>query len=114
MVRELRTLDGAVVGIGFDPGDGHVRWSAAIPRDDGTFAALATALALTDGAAEPPLDGWAVDRLGPPGSPLMARSGAAVALAGTRGDLALALARARAAVRDGPDDRSGWRRPSRP
>jgi hypothetical protein len=109
MVRELRTLDGAEVGIGFDPGDGHVRWSAAIPRDDGTFAALATALALTDGAAEPPLDGRAVDRLGPPGSALMARSGAAVALAGTRVDLAPALARALVAGTRGPDDGSGWR-----
>ena len=40
-----------------------------VPGDDGTFAAVATALALTGGGSDPPLDGVAVDRLGPPGAP---------------------------------------------
>ena len=35
--------------------------------------ALATAFVLSGGAAEGPIDGLAVDRLGPPGSPLMAK-----------------------------------------
>ena len=92
MVPELRTLDGAEVAVGFD-GEGRARWSATVPADDGTFAALATALALTDGAAEPPLGAAPVDRLGPPGSALMARVGSSVVAAGTRADLRAALGR---------------------
>ncbi|HWE36736.1 MAG TPA: hypothetical protein VG406_09225 [Isosphaeraceae bacterium] len=90
MVRDLRTLDGAEALVAFDA-DGRAHGSATIPRDDGTFAALATALALTDGAAEEPIGAAAVDRLGRPGSWLMARRGAAMVLAPDRDDLRRAL-----------------------
>lgn len=90
MVAELRTLDRAefvLRGDGGPPG-----WFAVVPCDDGTFAALATALALTDGGAEEPLEGADVDRLGPPGSALMARApGGLVAIAPDRERLADAL-----------------------
>jgi len=93
MVPELKTLDGAVVRLRLESGDGRVRWSATLPRDDGTFAALATALVLTDGASDAPLGAVPVDRLGPLGAPLMARAGEGVVLAGGRDELETALAR---------------------
>jgi hypothetical protein len=83
MIDELRRLDGATVALG--TAADWWWWRATIPRDDGTFAALAAAMALTDGAALPRLEGAAVDRLGPPGAPLMARC--------PDGGLALALDR---------------------
>jgi hypothetical protein len=92
MVRELRPFDGAGAGLGFDA-DGLVRWHATLPRDDGTVAALGTALALTDGGSDPPLGAVPVDRLGPPGAPLMARPAGSVVLAGTRDDLLIGLER---------------------
>lgn len=108
MVAELRTLDGAEAALGFD-GD-RPRWAATVPGDDGTFAALATALALTDGGPEPPLPGAeAVDRLGPPGSLLMASTPAgAVALASDRDGLASALDRLAGDPPGGGDRPSGW------
>ena len=93
MVREWRVLDRATIAFGFGPVDGRVRWSAALPADDGTFAALATALTLTDGGADPPLRGLAVDRLGPPGAPLMTQGPDGLAAAGSRADLESALDR---------------------
>jgi len=92
MVRELRTLDGTEVAIGFDDA-GRARWSATVPADDGTFAALATALALSGGGVEEAIGPARVDRLGPPGSALMAQVGATVVAAGTRPDLRAALDR---------------------
>ena len=74
MADELRGLDQADLVLWFDPDDGAPHWYAALPRDDGSFANLATALALTDGGPEPPLGAVAVDRLGPPPSPLAART----------------------------------------
>jgi hypothetical protein len=94
MARELRLLDGAEVGIAF-AADGRLVWHAILPRDDGTFAAAGTALALTDGGGDPPLGGVAVDRLGPPGAPLMARTAGALVVAGTRDALRTALGRVR-------------------
>lgn len=91
MVRELATFDGTRAAIGFDGGDGRVRWNLVVPHDDGTARAVATALVLTDGASEPPLDGFAVDRLGPPGAPLSAGSQGRFVVAGSRSDLAVAL-----------------------
>ncbi|MDR3634090.1 MAG: hypothetical protein P4L84_09810 [Isosphaeraceae bacterium] len=91
MIPELKTMDGATLVLRLDPADGHVRWSATVPRDDGTFAALATALALTDGAADTPVGAVPVDRLGPLGAPLMARQGERLILAGGRDDLQAAL-----------------------
>lgn len=93
MVRELRTLDDAEIMIGIDQADGRPRWRAVLPEDDGTFAALATALALTDGGRDGLIDGIAVDRLGSSGAPLMARSARAEVVAGSREDLRIALKR---------------------
>jgi len=108
MAGELRTLDEAGVASWFDPEAGRLAWGASIPADDGTFAALATALALSGGAAEGPIDGRPVDRLGGPGSPLMARGPRGVALAGSRDGLRLSLRRADAADRPRPAIESGW------
>jgi hypothetical protein len=95
MLGELATLDNATFRFAPAP-DGRLAWSVVIPRDDGTFAAYATAAALTDGASMPILDGLAVDRLGPrPGASLAARAPGGFLLAGTRDDLAAALQRSR-------------------
>src|SRR3954447_431252 len=91
MVREMRSLDRGELVVGFDRDDGAPRWHATLPRDDGTIAALAPALALTDGGREAPIGDLAVDRLGPPGSPLAVRSSSALILAGSRDDLVVAL-----------------------
>ncbi len=91
MASELSLLDDTVVSLSFDSIDGHPRWQACLPRDDGTFASLATALVLTDGASEPPVNETAVDRLGPPGAPLMARTVDRLVLAGSRADLQAGL-----------------------
>lgn len=104
MARELDQLDDAALAIRFDPA-GSIRWSLAIPHDDGTFAALAPALALTDGGPEPPLGPVAVDRLGPAGSPLSARVAGTFALASDRDGLAEALATPTAGP---PPIQSGW------
>ena len=92
MVGELRTIDRAEVALWFEL-EGQVAWGASLPNDDGTFAALATAFVLSGGAAEDPMDGLAVDRLGPPGSALMARAPRALLLAGSRDGLKDARAR---------------------
>lgn len=93
MVSELRTLEGASAYLVTD-GDDQLGWELIIPADDGTWAALITAAVLTDGKAEPPLEsGEVVDRLGPPGSWLVARQGSRLVLAANRDRLAKALAR---------------------
>ncbi len=91
MVRELRTLDGAELVLIPDPAG--VRWSAIVPEDDGTFAALATAMALSGGGPEPPIGAATIDRLGPPGSAQIAQAGAAVVVSARRDDLEAALGR---------------------
>jgi len=96
MTGELRGLDQADLVLWFDPDDGAPHWYAALPRDDGTFANLALALALTDGGREPPLGGVAVDRLGPAPSPLLARATDRFAMADGLPALRLALGPARA------------------
>ncbi len=112
MEREYKTLRDAEIGIGFGPAEGEVRWRVRVPGDDGTFAAVATALALTGGGSEPPLDGVPVDRLGPPGAPLMARSREMLALAGTRAELRAALEKVPSGGGVGPQGPdaidSGW------
>jgi hypothetical protein len=90
MIDELKTLDGAEVSIRFDPETGEPDWSAILPNDDGTFAALATAMALSDGAAEAPMGDVAVDRLAGPGSPLMAKIARGTLLARNREGLKVA------------------------
>jgi hypothetical protein len=107
MVHELRSLDQAELGFWIEAGRLH--WFAVIPGDDGTFAALATALTLTGGGREVPIGEVALDRLGPPGTAVMGRNhdGAAV-LAGDRDDIPVALERLeQGSVRVGPP-RSGW------
>ena len=102
MVAELKTLDGATLA--YRP---PARWWARVPADDGTFAALATAMALSGGAAEPALGDAEIDRVGPPGSPLLARRGRAlVAAAVDRGALAEALGASRLRLPEAPD--GGW------
>jgi hypothetical protein len=106
MIPELRTLDGAEVDIWFDGGRTH--WFALVPHDDGTFAALTTALALTDGGADEPLSDLAVDRVGPPGSTLLGRApDGAFLLADDRAGLAAARERLRAG-RECSAASSGW------
>ncbi len=93
MVGELKSLHGAEVSIRFDPETGLPIWSAFLPHDDGTFAAVASALVLSGGAAEPPIEEMAVDRLANPGSALMARIEAGTLLASNRAELKSAKTR---------------------
>ena len=101
------TLDGAEIVLEFRRRAG-LRWSATVPGDDGTFAALATAMALSGGGPEGPIGKAFVDRLGPPGSALIAREGASVVAGGSREEVERALARLPLAHDRGP------RRPPRP
>ena len=75
MVREWGVLHEAEFQLRLDPEDGSARWRFAAPRDDGTLAALITALRLTGGGDEAPLaDGRrAVERLGGPGAAVATR-----------------------------------------
>ena len=96
MIRELRSIDAGEFVLDFGAEKGEPRWFLRFPNDDGTFAAFATAMALSGGASEPPLRDVEVDRLGPAGSPLMGRRRKAakpepVAIAGLREDLAAAF-----------------------
>ena len=85
----------------------------AYPRDDGTFANLATALALTDGGSEPPLGAWTVDRLGPPGAAVGSRPRRLVA-GGLRGrSVPRSIPNAPATWPDIPGLATGVRRPGR-
>ena len=93
MVGELRSLDDAEVFLRFDEKTGELIWGVRLPNDDGTFAALAPALALSGGAAEEKLGDREVDRLGPPGAPLMARGDRVAFLGGNRTGLDLAIGR---------------------
>lgn len=92
MIHELAKLDDAEFVLDFAQGRPPL-WSFSIVRDDGTFSAFATAMALTDGASEPPLDGSPVDRLGPPGSALMVRVGESIVLGSPREFLPRAVGR---------------------
>lgn len=93
MVPELATLDASAFVLDFAAEDGRPSWSFSVPRDDGTLAAFATAMALTDGASEPPIEGTPIDRLGPPGSALMARPGESIVIGSSRDALPRALER---------------------
>jgi hypothetical protein len=66
MVREWKALHEAELQLGFDHESGSARWTLVAPQDDGTIAALVTALRLTDGADDPPLAKGSirVERLG--------------------------------------------------
>lgn len=95
MVPELKTLDGAQASARWEKGTGKPIWSVTIPGDDGTFAALATALSLTDGSEIAPIGNARADRLGPKekDSPILAQKGRLVVIASTRDEAALALKR---------------------
>ncbi|RUL89008.1 hypothetical protein [Tautonia sociabilis] len=111
--RELATLHGARLRIDPAPAGGSVRWALLVPQDDGTIAALATAMTLTDGMpqdAEGPLQ---IDRLGPPGAPLSATAGPGTpaVVASDRDALRSAIAGAGEgpdSARSDSDSDSGW------
>jgi hypothetical protein len=92
MARELAALDGASAHFRLDA-DGTLQWHLAIPRDDGAFAAFATATALTEGGAEAPLEpsGAQVDRLDRDGRVLSARLGSSLVFGSSRLELASGL-----------------------
>jgi hypothetical protein len=96
MINELPLVDDATFDLA-QGADGRIVWNAAIPHDDGSIDALATAMALTDGAALPPLDGFAVDRLGKPGAPLMTKGRAALIVASSIEGVKAGLERSRTA-----------------
>lgn len=89
MADELLAFDGAELQMTFPPDADRPRWNATIPGDTShLFAAFATAMALTDGGTEPPLESFQVDRLGPkPDGVLMAHDGSRVVLGRDREDL---------------------------
>ncbi len=104
MIDELKAFDGAELVVADRPG-----WFVTVPRDDGALAALGAALALTDGGVDPALQDATVDRLGPAGSPLLARTATgAVALADDRADLGRALDRLRECPSQASPLDSGW------
>ncbi len=109
MVSELRALDEAELGLGFDPEDGHVRWYAIVPHDEGTIAAMATALTLTGGGSDLPWNGLTINRLGPPGSAVVARVPGVLVVTGSRDELPVALKHARAGAGLPAPVNSGWR-----
>jgi len=108
MAREWRVLGDAELRVDLNAVDGRPRWHAVAPRDDGTIAAAITALRLTDGAREAPLEVDArgaamerlsiqnpklniqnldVERLGPPGAVVAARAGDTLILGSSRSEL---------------------------
>jgi hypothetical protein len=91
--REWRALHGASLSAGLDA-DGRLRWSAVVPSDDGTIAALVASLRLSGGSDEPPTpEGRPVRRLGGPDAAVAVVAPSGVALAGRRSELDAALAR---------------------
>jgi hypothetical protein len=89
MVREWSVFHEARFQLGFDPETGSGRWRLTVPGDDGTLAALITALRLSGGSNEAPVGNGtiAVNRLGGPGAAVAARSGGGVVLASSRAEL---------------------------
>lgn len=87
MAAELRCLDRAEVFLGFQAGSGKTRWRATLPNDDGSLAAVAPAMALTEGEVEPPIEDRQVFRLGPPGAAVATRQGQRLMLASDRAGL---------------------------
>src|SRR5271165_3263131 len=89
MVREWSVFHEARFQLGFDPETGTRRWRLTVPGDDGTLAALITALRLSGGSNEAPVGNGtiAVNRLGGPGAAVAARSAGGVVLASSRAEL---------------------------
>jgi hypothetical protein len=94
MADELRSLDGAEVALWFEPGDGRLGWGVSLPGDDGTFGALASAMVLSGGRSEARPGEPPADRLGGPGSPMMARGPRGPLIAGNFEDLRIVRDRA--------------------
>ncbi len=89
MVREWGVFHDARFQLGFDPETGLRRWRLAVPGDDGTLAALVTAMRLSGGSDEPPVGNgmMAVNRLGGPLAAVAARGARGVVLASSRAEL---------------------------
>ena len=89
MVREWSVFHEARFQLGFDPETGTRRWRLTVPGDDGTLAALITALRLSGGSNEAPVGNGtiAVNRLGGPGAAVAARGAGGVVLASSRAEL---------------------------
>ena len=70
MVREWAVLHEARLELDLDATTAAPRFRMFVPRDDGTLTAIVTALRLSGGSSEPPLESGkiAVERLGGPGS----------------------------------------------
>ncbi len=96
MTSEFRLADGATIAFRFPTEDSPGAWSVRILRDDGGIAAVATALTLSEGQAEAPFNGFAIDRLSKSGTAWMARDESkperVVLLAGSRGELEATIA----------------------
>lgn len=94
MAREMSLLEGARLLAW--PRDDRWTWLIFLPSDDGTLRDLLSAQVLTEGGPEPPAPGLAarlsVDRLGPPGSALVARDGPRLFIGSNREALDLGLA----------------------
>ena len=99
MSQEWRVLHAAEFCVNWEGADGRPRWHAIVPKDDGTVAAGATALRMTDGATERPIafegSEISVERLGRPGAILAAQVGGAVILGSTRDQLMRGISRLR-------------------
>jgi hypothetical protein len=96
MAQEWRVMDDAELCLDLGSVDGKARWYAIVPRDDGTLSAAVTAMRLTRGAAEAPAgesEGIAVERLGPAGAAVSARTGDMLILGSTREELLRGLRR---------------------
>lgn len=88
MVPELRNFHLATFRLYVEP-DGSLAWLADIPSDDGSLAAIGTALALTDGQTlpgDPP-----IDQLGPRDGPFMAVLGSRAVISSSATRLRTAL-----------------------
>ena len=90
-IAELGALEGGRGAIGYDDDPRAARWRIVIPKDDGTFEAFATALALTDGRTLEPLRGLPVRQLGKNASPLAIADGHRVVFGSSLEQLDLAL-----------------------
>jgi hypothetical protein len=96
MAQEWRVMDDAELCLDLGSVDGKARWYALVPHDDGTLSAAVTAMRLTSGAAEAPAgesEGIAVERLGPAGAAVSARTGDMLILGSTREELLRGLRR---------------------
>ncbi len=89
MVREWSVFHEARFQLGFDPATGAARWRLTVPGDDGTLAALITAMRLSGGSNEAPVGNGmiTVNRLGGPGAAVAVRGARGVVLASSRAEL---------------------------